>query len=324
MVPAIHDRHAHRGAARSRLAAYSPANPPPRMSTWGSFVVSRAPVTSGPRASGSSSRVPSSPAATGRSASRRPRAAPRPRRRRRCTSATGGRSRSGSGRNGGRRPPAPAAEGPGGLQQVEGQARIDEPAQEQGGRERQPGPGGRHARIIDGLRRPTSPRRSSPHPLVSLPASRASILSTMATAAPAPPRDYRAEFPIFRRSIYLNSCSLGALSLRSRARVNEFLDLWETRGASAWYDDLVGGAGRAAVALRTADRGAGGDRSRCIPTFPSASPPSRSRSTTAGGPRSWSRASTSRRSPTSGWRKRGEGSKWWWWRAPTGSGCRSR
>jgi selenocysteine lyase/cysteine desulfurase len=63
-----------------------------------------------------------------------------------------------------------------------------------------------------------------------------SILSTMATAAPAPPRDYRAEFPIFRRSIYLNSCSLGALSLRSRSKVNEFLDLWEARGAAAWYD----------------------------------------------------------------------------------------
>ena len=58
----------------------------------------------------------------------------------------------------------------------------------------------------------------------------------MATAAPAPPKDYRAEFPIFRRSIYLNSCSLGALSIRSRAKVNEFLDLWETRGAAAWYE----------------------------------------------------------------------------------------
>jgi selenocysteine lyase/cysteine desulfurase len=58
----------------------------------------------------------------------------------------------------------------------------------------------------------------------------------MATAAPAPPRDYRAEFPIFRRSIYLNSCSLGALSIRSRAKVNEFLDLWETHGAAAWYE----------------------------------------------------------------------------------------
>lgn len=58
----------------------------------------------------------------------------------------------------------------------------------------------------------------------------------MPLAAPAPPRDYRAEFPIFRRTIYLNSCSLGALCTRSRARVNECLDLWETRGASAWYE----------------------------------------------------------------------------------------
>jgi selenocysteine lyase/cysteine desulfurase len=58
----------------------------------------------------------------------------------------------------------------------------------------------------------------------------------MPTAAPAPPRDYRAEFPIFRRSVYLNSCSLGALSTRSRARVNQFLDLWDSHGASAWYE----------------------------------------------------------------------------------------
>jgi len=46
----------------------------------------------------------------------------------------------------------------------------------------------------------------------------------------------RAEFPIFERCIYLNSCSLGALSRRSRIRVNEYLDLWDTRGASAWYE----------------------------------------------------------------------------------------
>ena len=57
-----------------------------------------------------------------------------------------------------------------------------------------------------------------------------------ATTAPAPPRDYRAEFPIFRRSVYLNTCSLGPLSSRSRTRVNEYLDLWEQRGAAAWYD----------------------------------------------------------------------------------------
>jgi kynureninase len=47
---------------------------------------------------------------------------------------------------------------------------------------------------------------------------------------------YRDEFPIFQRATYLNSCSLGALSRRSRALVNECLDLWEERGAAAWYD----------------------------------------------------------------------------------------
>jgi len=50
------------------------------------------------------------------------------------------------------------------------------------------------------------------------------------------PGQLRAEFPIFERCTYLNSCSLGALSRRSRARVNAYLDLWDTRGASAWYD----------------------------------------------------------------------------------------
>ena len=58
----------------------------------------------------------------------------------------------------------------------------------------------------------------------------------MPSTAPAPPRDYRAEFPIFRRSVYLNSCSLGALSTRSRARINACLDMWDGLGAAAWYE----------------------------------------------------------------------------------------
>ncbi len=60
----------------------------------------------------------------------------------------------------------------------------------------------------------------------------------MTSTAPAPSLAelYRDEFPIFKHSTYLNSCSLGALSRRSRARVNEYLDLWENRGAAAWYD----------------------------------------------------------------------------------------
>ena len=48
--------------------------------------------------------------------------------------------------------------------------------------------------------------------------------------------DYRAEFPIFETKRYLNTCSLGPLGARSREKVNEYLDVWETRGAAAWYD----------------------------------------------------------------------------------------
>jgi selenocysteine lyase/cysteine desulfurase len=47
---------------------------------------------------------------------------------------------------------------------------------------------------------------------------------------------YRDEFPIFRDSVYLNTCSLGALGERSRRKVAEFLDIWQARGAAAWYD----------------------------------------------------------------------------------------
>jgi kynureninase len=47
---------------------------------------------------------------------------------------------------------------------------------------------------------------------------------------------YRSEFPVFADTIYLNTCSLGALGSRSRRKVTEFLDCWEKRGASAWYD----------------------------------------------------------------------------------------
>lgn len=59
----------------------------------------------------------------------------------------------------------------------------------------------------------------------------------LASAARAHPlADYRREFPVFARQIYLNTCSLGALSTRSRQRVEEFLRIWDARGAAAWYD----------------------------------------------------------------------------------------
>jgi kynureninase len=55
-------------------------------------------------------------------------------------------------------------------------------------------------------------------------------------AAPSPGGLLRDRFPIFRQQTYLNTCSLGALSVQSRARVSEYLELWEARGAAAWYD----------------------------------------------------------------------------------------
>jgi selenocysteine lyase/cysteine desulfurase len=55
---------------------------------------------------------------------------------------------------------------------------------------------------------------------------------------------YRDEFPLLSRSTYLNTCSLGALSRRSEAKLGEFLAQWGFLGARAWYrhwlDELDG------------------------------------------------------------------------------------
>src|SRR2546428_6479243 len=64
----------------------------------------------------------------------------------------------------------------------------------------------------------------------------ASGLDAGASAGAHPLARYRSEFPIFRDAVYLNTCSLGALGDRARRRIGEFLELWQTRGASAWYD----------------------------------------------------------------------------------------
>jgi selenocysteine lyase/cysteine desulfurase len=50
----------------------------------------------------------------------------------------------------------------------------------------------------------------------------------------------RAEFPILSRKTYLNSCSLGALSKRSQAYLDDFQELWHEMGASAWYEHWLG------------------------------------------------------------------------------------
>jgi selenocysteine lyase/cysteine desulfurase len=64
----------------------------------------------------------------------------------------------------------------------------------------------------------------------------ASGVAAGAIAGAHPLARYRSEFPIFRDRIYLNTCSLGALGDRARRKVAEFFDVWQARGAAAWYD----------------------------------------------------------------------------------------
>ena len=51
---------------------------------------------------------------------------------------------------------------------------------------------------------------------------------------------YRSEFPLLERSTYLNTCSLGARSERSRRRLETFLADWDELGARAWYRRWLG------------------------------------------------------------------------------------
>ncbi len=74
--------------------------------------------------------------------------------------------------------------------------------------------------------------------------------------------DWRKEFPILANSVYMISHSLGAMPRRTRDRLNEFADVWATRGIRAWEEgwwdmpvtvgDLVGkiiGAGQGEVVI---------------------------------------------------------------------------
>jgi kynureninase len=61
------------------------------------------------------------------------------------------------------------------------------------------------------------------------------------TAIPHPDLErFRREFPILQTRTYLNSCSLGALSRRSMGYLGEYQALWNTMGASAWYELWMG------------------------------------------------------------------------------------
>ncbi|HEX8393790.1 MAG TPA: aminotransferase class V-fold PLP-dependent enzyme, partial [Longimicrobium sp.] len=58
----------------------------------------------------------------------------------------------------------------------------------------------------------------------------------MSTIPHADLEAWRTEFPILQTRTYLNSCSLGALSRRSMGYLGEYQALWNTMGASAWYE----------------------------------------------------------------------------------------
>lgn len=52
--------------------------------------------------------------------------------------------------------------------------------------------------------------------------------------------ELRGEFPLLAASVYLNTCSLGARSERSRRRLDAMLDQWDRLGARAWYGHWLG------------------------------------------------------------------------------------
>ena len=62
---------------------------------------------------------------------------------------------------------------------------------------------------------------------------------------------FRTEFPILQTRTYLNSCSLGALSRRSMGYLGEYQALWNTMGASAWYELWMGRIGQLKQSVAT-------------------------------------------------------------------------
>jgi len=76
------------------------------------------------------------------------------------------------------------------------------------------------------------------------PTSRTNGRTGTSTASLSAPHDellaYRDEFPILARKVYLNSCSLGALSRRSMQAMARFQEQWNEYGAQAWYSLWMG------------------------------------------------------------------------------------
>jgi kynureninase len=53
-------------------------------------------------------------------------------------------------------------------------------------------------------------------------------------------REWRAEFPITERLVYLNNCSLTPLPRSGRERIEQFAREWTELGGRAWYDRWIG------------------------------------------------------------------------------------
>jgi selenocysteine lyase/cysteine desulfurase len=60
------------------------------------------------------------------------------------------------------------------------------------------------------------------------------------TISEAEASDYRARFPVFEHTIYLNSCSLGPLSNEAAAALEQYRDDWSRYGAPAWWKAWLG------------------------------------------------------------------------------------
>ena len=74
--------------------------------------------------------------------------------------------------------------------------------------------------------------------------------------------EWRKEFPILENTVYMISHSLGAMPIRTRDRLQEYADMWSTRGIRAWEEgwwmmattvgDMIGkiiGAGEGEVVM---------------------------------------------------------------------------
>jgi kynureninase len=108
---------------------------------------------------------------------------------------------------------------------------------------------GRRARKDHAVPEKTSASRATPR--ARKPSSTAKRPASVNGVAPAKKRAvrvephldllaYRADYPILARKVYLNSCSLGALSTRVMDGMARFQEYWNEHGAQAWYRIWLG------------------------------------------------------------------------------------